>query len=243
MEPPGNAGRFTCLAKVHLGFYRLSEDLDFLVSTPVESKPAQRRERAAPIKDAVGQLADRLPGLRITIPLRGANASRQYAATLGYRSLLAEQEETVEIEIGLREPMLVAAMNGAAKTLLLDPVTGSPSLADVGVQCLSHDEAMAEKLRAALSRRDVAIRDFYDIDHAIRHRGFRIDDAILVLVRHKLAIPGNDRVDVSASRLASLRQQLEAELRPVLRDPDFAEFDLDRAFNSVVGVAQALGHR
>jgi len=24
----------TCLAKVHLGFYRLSEDLDFLVSTP-----------------------------------------------------------------------------------------------------------------------------------------------------------------------------------------------------------------
>jgi hypothetical protein len=39
-----------------------------------------------------------------------------------------------------------------------------------------------------------------------------------------------------------LRQQLEAELRPVLRDPDFAEFDLDRAFASVAKVAAALGH-
>ena len=61
-------------------------------------------------------------------------------------------------------------------------------------------------------------------------------------MRQKLAVPGNDPVDVSRGRLASLRQQLEAELRPVLRDPDFAEFDLDRAFSSVAKVAAALGH-
>jgi hypothetical protein len=62
-------------------------------------------------------------------------------------------------------------------------------------------------------------------------------------VRQKLAVPGNDPVDVSPGRLASLRLQLEAELRPVLRDPDFAKFDLDRAFTSVAKVAAALGHR
>lgn len=66
---------------------------------------------------------------------------------------------------------------------------------------MSRDEAMAEKLRAALSRRDVAIRDYYDVDHAVRR------------------------------------------LRPVLRDPDFAEFDLDRAFATVLEVAAALGYR
>jgi predicted nucleotidyltransferase component of viral defense system len=232
----------TCLAKVHLGFYRLSEDLDFLVSIPVDSTRAERSRRAAPLRDAVARLVDRLPGLRIITPLRGANASRQYAATLGYRSLLAEQEETVEIEIGLREPLLMPVVDGAAKTLLLNPISGAGSLTDVRVTCVSRAEAMAEKLRAALSRRDVAIRDFYDIDHAVRQLDFRVDKAILGLLRRKLAVPGNDPVDVSAARLASLRQQLEAELRPVLRDPDFAEFDLDRAFTSVAKVAAALGH-
>lgn len=232
----------TCLAKVHLGFYRLSEDLDFLVSVPVESTRTHRGHRAAPLRAAVGRLEDRLPGLRSIAPLRGANASRQYAAALAYRSLLAEQEETVEIEIGLREPILMPVVDGAARTLLLDPISGAGSLPDIRVTCLSRAEAMAEKIRAALSRRDVAIRDFYDIDHAVRHRGFGVDDAVLTLVRQKLAVPGNDPVDVSPRRLISLRQQLEAELRPVLRDPDFAEFDLDRAFARVARVAETLGY-
>ena len=138
--------------------------------------------------------------------------------------------------------MLTPAVDGAAKTLLLDPVSDAAFVQDVGIACVSRTEAMAEKLRAALSRRDVAIRDFFDIDHSIRRLGFGVDDAVLALVRQKLAVPGNDPVDVSPGRLASLRQQLEAELRPVLRDPDFAEFDLDRAFTSVVKVAAALGH-
>lgn len=145
----------------------------------------------------MGRLADRLPGVRIITALRGANASRQYAATLGYRSLLAEQEETVSIEIGLREPLLMPVVDGAAKTLLLDPISGAGSLPDVHVTCVSRAEAMAEKIRAALSRRDVAIRDFYDIDHAVRQLDFRVDDAVLDLVRQKLAVPGNEPVDVS----------------------------------------------
>ena len=44
------------------------------------------------------------------------------------------------------------------------------------VPCLSRAEAMAEKLRAALSRRDVAIGDFYDVDHAVRRLGLRVRD-------------------------------------------------------------------
>jgi hypothetical protein len=60
------------------------------------------------------------------------------------------------------------------------------------------------------------------------------------LVREKLAVPGNDPVDVSAARLAALRPQLESELKAVLRAGDFAEFDLERAFKAVVEVASAL---
>jgi hypothetical protein len=67
-----------------------------------------------------------------------------------------------------------------------------------------------------------------------------LDDGIRELVRQKLAVPGNGPVDISQERLAALRNQLDARLKPVLRDRDFAEFDLDRAFGIVVSVAKAV---
>jgi len=38
----------TCLAKVHAGFFRLSEDLDFSISTPLDATRAERRRAIAP---------------------------------------------------------------------------------------------------------------------------------------------------------------------------------------------------
>jgi hypothetical protein len=85
------------------------------------------------------------------------------------------------------------------------------------------------------------MRDFYDVDHAVRRMGFRVNDPeLLALVRARLAVPGNDPVDVSPARIAALRPQVEAQLKPVLRDRDFAEFNLDHAFRTLAGVAGAL---
>lgn len=99
-------------------------------------------------------------------------------------------------------------------------------------------EAFAEKFRAALSRRQVAIRDFYDLDYANRKLLLKHDDEQMVgLVRQKLAIPGNEPVNTSEQRLSELRQQVEAQLRPVLRENDFREFDLERAFRIVSNMA------
>jgi len=194
------------------------------------------------VKAAVANLEKSLSGLRVVTPLTGANESSEYIAVIGYRSLLAERDEVINIEVGLREPLLTPAINGEAKTLLLDPLSRLPHARTLPVPCVSREEAMAEKLRAALSRRDVAIRDFYDIDHAVRRLDFRPrDPALLELVRRKLAIPGNEPMDASPTRLAALKPQLESQLKPVLREPDFAEFDLDRAFATVAEVAAALG--
>jgi hypothetical protein len=88
----------TCLAKVHVGFYRLSEDLDFAIPMPVDASRGERSRAADAIRQAVAGVSQRLPGLEVA--------------------------------------------------------------------CISALEAMAEKFRAALSRRDVAIRDF-DLDRAI----------------------------------------------------------------------------
>ena len=232
----------TCLAKVHAGFYRMSEDLDFVIPMPVEASRTDRSRRAAKSKDVVAAIGKQLPGLRVITALTGANDSSQYTAVIGYTSLLGPQEETLKIEVGLREPLLTAAVRGEVNTLLLDPISGSPLAPALPVPCLSPQEAMAEKLRAALSRREAAIRDFYDVDYAVRRLGFRVQDPELVgLVKGKLAVPGNEPVDVSAARLATLKSQLESQLKPVLRDRDFAEFDLERAFTTVAEAAAALG--
>lgn len=98
----------TCLAKVHVGFYRMSEDLDFAISTPVDAKRADRSRSAANSKKAVAAIGKQLPGLHVITALTGANESSQYAAVIGYTSLLGSREEVITIEVGLREPVLTA---------------------------------------------------------------------------------------------------------------------------------------
>lgn len=232
----------TCLAKVHASFYRLSEDLDFVIPMPTDATRSQRSRKAATLKEAVAALPDRLPVFRVVEPLTGANNSTQYIAVLGYPSLADEPEETIRIEVGLREPLLLPAVDGPAETIMLDPVSRRTLMTPVEVRCISKTEAFAEKFRAALSRREVAVRDFFDLDFAVRKLGLRPQDNDLIgLVRQKLAVPGNEPTDVSELRLAALRQQVGPQLQPVLRAAEFAEFDLERAFKIVAEMAARMG--
>jgi predicted nucleotidyltransferase component of viral defense system len=228
----------TCLAKVHAEFYRLSEDLDFVIPMPTDAMRVDRSTKAAGLKNVVALLTRHLSIFRVVQSLTGANKSTQYIAVVGYASLLSRQEETIKIEVGLREPLLTDVFSGSVRTILLDPVTGQPLLRPSAMRCISKIEAFAEKFRAALSRREVAIRDFYDIDYAVRRLGIKPQDTELIgLIRQKLAVPGNEPVDVSVNRLTTLQQQLEPQLKPVLRARDFAEFNLERAFRTVSEMA------
>jgi len=230
----------TCLAKIHADFYRLSEDLDFVVSMPVDSSRSERSKMATGLKDIV--MPDRLPGFRVVEPLRGANNSTQYNAVIGYHSRIVGKEETIKVEVGLREPLLLPPEAGMAKTLLLNPSTTKPLCEPLVLNCMSKREAFAEKFRAALSRREAAVRDFFDLDYAVRQLGLQPEDRGLIdLIRKKMAVPGNDRMDVSENRLTTLHRQLESQLRPVLRARDYAEFDLERAFRIVAEVAAIIG--
>jgi predicted nucleotidyltransferase component of viral defense system len=231
----------TCLTKVHSELYRLSEDLDYTIPVAVDASRSERSKRVEPVRTALNRLSKTVSVFRVVDSLSGANRSTQYLAVVGYRSVLNQQDETIKIEVSLREPLLSPVIAGAARTILRNPLTNNPMVVPIAVRCIDRSEALAEKFRAALSRRDAAIRDFYDIDHAIRKSGLDPESAELVKqVRQKLAVPGNDPVDVSERRLSTLRRQIEPQLRPVLREPDFAEFDLDRAFKIVAELAKQL---
>jgi len=136
----------TCLSKIHFGFYRLSEDLDFCVPIPVTSTRRQRSRSIAWLKEELEAIEGHSGVMKLQMPLTGANNSTQYTAIISYHSLLIR------------------------------------------------------------------------------------------LIRQKLAVPGNDPVDLSDSRLSDLRVQLEAQLKPVLRTRDFNEFDLDRAVQTATAI-------
>jgi predicted nucleotidyltransferase component of viral defense system len=232
----------TCLAKVHSGFFRLSEDLDFSIPTALDSTRGDRSRAIAPFKKVIAALPARVPGLLALTSLEGHNASTQYNATLGYRSLLAPRTESIAVEVGLREPTLTPPKPAQAHTALRHWVRGDALVETIPVLCLTYVEAMAEKLRAALSRQEAAIRDFFDVDHAVREGGLDVADAVLTgLLRAKLAVPGTGAVNVSPERLKDLRQQVDTQLRPVLRPREFDLFDIDRAFRIVRRVAEGLG--
>jgi predicted nucleotidyltransferase component of viral defense system len=234
----------TCLAKVMTDFYRLSEDLDFVIPLPFEASRKERRAAVAALKEALPRLEATVPGFTTLDPLVGANRSTQYITTIGYKSPASGQPESITIEVSLREPLLTPVTVGSARSILRNPVTDQPAVAEVPLPCISLQEALAEKARAALTRREVAIRDFYDLFHAAKHLGLDIqEETFLGLVRRKLAIPDNDPIDISHRRLAELRRQVETRLKSVLRPLDFEKFDVLEAIDLVQELAANLGHK
>lgn len=225
----------TCLAKVHTDFYRLSEDLDFAIPMPVDSTKKQRSSAIDPAKTAFKKLTSGPAIFREKEALKGANNSTQYIGVLEYDSFLADNPESIKLEISLREPLLESTLSLDARTILLNPSSNKQTVAPFGVTAISKREAYAEKFRAALTRREPAIRDYFDIDYAITRLNLNPGEEDLIsLVRKKLAVPGNELRESNSDWLKALKLQLETELKPVLRNDDYERFDLTRAVGFVV---------
>jgi predicted nucleotidyltransferase component of viral defense system len=231
----------TCLAKVHAGFYRLSEDLDFAIPMAVDARRVERSRKIEPVRQVLTDLFHALPELHEEEALTGANSSMQYIGTLSYKSLLQHSRETIKIEISLREPLLQPARPHDAATILMNPLSQRSLVPPIQFACITKQEAFAEKFRAAMTRREPAIRDYFDIDYAVGKGEIDLKDASwLQMVRKKLQVPGNNAGDVSERRLHVLRNQLEPLLKPVLRIREFQAFDLDRAFRIVADVSARI---
>ena len=228
----------TCLSKVYSDFYRLSEDLDLVIPVPVGTPRNQRRSKMNPIKGIFDELPAVVPGISITRDFRGHNESRQYIGYLEYPSALIHKQESIKIEIGIREPLLLPSLTGETRTIVVNPFSGRPLLPIFSVQAMDMKEAYAEKIRAALTRREPAIRDLFDVFHAAHKMGLDLDGHdFLILVKQKLDVPGNIPVEISLEYKRELIRQLEGQLRPVLRPADFDGFNMDESFEMIARIA------
>lgn len=233
----------TCLAKIHANFYRLSEDLDFVIPIPIDSKRKERSTAVEPVKELFNSVVNKVPVFRINTALTGANSSKQYIGVLEYNSLVANDVETIKFEVGLREPLLESVSVLESRTILINPASNREMVPPIHIPAISRREAYSEKFRAALTREEPAIRDYFDIDYAITRLNLEPGEKQLVaLVKKKIIVPGNKLQPLNEERMKQLGDQLETQLKPVLRTDDYAKFDLKRSADFVNEMNSRLKH-
>lgn len=231
----------TCLSKVYADFYRLSEDLDLVVPVAVNTPRNQRRSVMNPIKGLFNELPAAIPGITVSKAFRGHNESRQYIGYLAYPSTVMDKQERIKIEVGIREPLLLSSVTGETRTIVVNPFSGQPLFPLFTVQAMDMKEAYAEKVRAALTRTEPAIRDLFDLFYAVHKMGIDLNSPdFLTMVKKKLSVPGNTPVLISSEYRQKIKRQLKGQLRPVLRPVDFDSFNMDEAVELVVPIAKAV---
>ena len=231
----------TCLSKVYTDFYRLSEDLDLVIPVSVDTPRNQRHRAINSIRGVFDELPTIVPKIEVSQAFRGHNESRQYIGYFEYASVVMNKQERIKIEIGIREPLLIPLVTGKTRTIVINSFSGQPLLPIFTVHAMDVKEAYAEKVRAALTRIEPAIRDLFDLFYAVRKMKLDVDDYnFLNMVKEKLAVPGNNPVDISDEYKLELRRQLEGQLRPVLRPADFDSFNIDDAFKLIGRISRAI---
>jgi predicted nucleotidyltransferase component of viral defense system len=232
----------TCLNKIYYSYYRLSEDLDFSMRLPeYATTRGNRRKCIQLVKDNIESFAKKL-GLRLEgTDKAGRNESKQYIYYFVYDPVTVPSQQTIKFEIGLRFNPLVKPESRSVQHKFLHPFTGEP-LFDAGkVNCLSLNEIVSEKLRAAALRKTIAPRDFYDLDFILRN-GFKLGNKeVMDLFKKKIEEDGGDadlkkyRMNMGRAdaEIKDMRSRIKAELFEVLTKEEQQNFDLNRAFERI----------
>lgn len=231
----------TLLNKAHLNYHRLSEDLDFTYyGRDALHSRAQRSRAIAPIRERMSDFLKALELKSDDPEGKGFNNSTQYIFNIQHPSLITAKNENIKIEISLRQLPKEKPVHQVIKHFYQDPFTGEDLIPTHKVLSLSLNEAVAEKLKAAVNRKDVAIRDYYDLWH-IAESGFDFyQSGFIKLFKAKLSdegYQGDYRRDfgLNADKVALLRRQVETDLIPVIRAGE--HFDLDKVlgkFNTIL---------
>jgi len=232
----------TCLNKIYYSYYRLSEDLDFSMRLPeYTTTRGNRRKCIQPAKDNIEMFAKQFD-LRVDgADKAGRNESKQYVYYLVYKSVIQPTEQLIKLEIGLRFNPFTPVEKRRVQHAFLHPFTGEPLFDGGKVNCLSLNEIVSEKLRAAALRLTIAPRDFYDLDFILRNGFDLANKELMELFKKKLE---EDRADANLSRyrvnlgrsnaeIKDMRSRIKEELFEVLTPNERKNFNLDTALERI----------
>ena len=239
----------TCLNKVYYVYYRLSEDLDFSMTLPqYEITRGQRRKCIQPVKDRIKKFVEQF-GMKVDDTGNpGRNESKQYVYYLVYQSALRAIEAKIKFEIGLRFNPVSPVEKHQVQHVFLHPFTGEPLFDGGKIKCLSLNELIAEKLRAAALRLKIAPRDFYDLDFVLRNGFDLANKEVIKLFKNKLEEDGADtdlekyciNLGRSDAEVKDMGSRIKAELFDVLTPDERNNFDLDTALKRINKVMEKV---
>ena len=213
---------WTCLNKVYFPYFRLSEDLDFVLDMEMG-----RNARKTILKEYEENFIKDLSMLGITLREERTKFDEYRLAmfTFEYQSIINQSSQTIKIDISLKGRLSLWAKPGKIQSIFIDNVYEEPIFSqDHTINCIDLTESVAEKMRAALTRREPAIRDFFDIWYVRSFSDFDFErDEFRSLLRHKLAeVQYEYTLEINYDLL---RRQIETDLRPVLTDNYGFDFD------------------
>jgi Nucleotidyl transferase AbiEii toxin, Type IV TA system len=216
----------TLLSKVDLGFFRMSEDADFVLPGPASRQKLFNVRRMHRVRDALKEI-----GPVVGVSARFPAGELFDRATHGIWQLDYPSEfgsQGLRLEVSIRA-VLRPAREVRLRQLLDDRLAGDVSAAKCFA--LDADEARAEKVRAAFTRE--AVRDFYDLDRLHERKADLVSKGFIELVDAKLAELGappmakqTEPFGLTEKRRRQVEAGLERDLPAVLRT-DAPEFDLD----------------
>lgn len=197
----------------------------------------QRSNAVNPLKKLLSSIEMNQSIFKIGVELKGSDDSRQYNMQIAYRSQVSPKPGTIFIEIGLREELLLPKSINGAKTLLIDPYSASKKVKDFSIPSLALYEAYAEKTRAALCRKKLAIRDFYDLDYALINSLINFnDETFLDLVKEKVKYETHFHDFKNSDIIKNLRSKIKSELEPTLKKSSSITFNLERIINTLLAM-------
>jgi len=185
----------TCLNKCYLGFYRLSEDLDFVYNQDVKGKTKLQ------IKKILDSLRRELFTILNEMEFKTNKelgkgwkmlTSKEDPKIIGleviitYNSMIDNSVQTIKLEISFRKKLINPTKMKAIKHEFIDAL-GEPILRkDVEIEVIDLTENFAEKFRALVIRKNVAIRDIYDIYFILKKKIAKVDKALIDLILVKI---------------------------------------------------------
>ena len=205
---------WTCLNKIYFPYFRLSEDLDFVIN-----KELWRSARQTLLKEYEKNFIDDLKILDIKLkPERTKFDEHKLAMfVFEYKSTLDNSIQTIKIDISLKKSLILPSIQKSIIAIYKDSVLEETIFQSHTINCIDIKESVAEKTRASLTRKEPAIRDFFDIRYIKNNTEFDFEDKEFKQLVHKKLEEVDFKYTIDEV-YNLLEQQVLTDLNPVLKD-------------------------
>lgn len=185
----------TCLNKCYLDFYRLSEDLDFVYNEDTKNlSKAQIKKILDKLRRELLEILNEL-GFETSKELgKGWKmlTSKIKPRIVGleivtnYISLIDSSVQAIKLEISFRNKLRKLTKRKPINHKFIDAL-GHPILKEnIEIEVIDLAENFAEKFRALIIRRNIAIRDIYDIYFILKNNIIKVNKEMIDLILTKI---------------------------------------------------------